>query len=202
MDTLFLDLASHTGLIAAATDDHVLAQKSVDRRVGDHELMPLVEHILVQAKWEPSDLTRLACVVGPGGFMSLRVAVSLANAFAWGLNIPSAGIHLSDLYRARAEHSSVFWLHSTKRDSLFIRELEKGAKRWPEPTLITRKELEKFSKESRSWMGELIAEHRSIIDAAGWRETPLMPLDEILPSFLESQDYRSEILLPWYGREG
>ncbi len=90
-----------------------------------------------EAGWVWKDLTHLACVVGPGGFTSLRVGVSCINALSWSLKIPSAGIHLSDLYAARVPTNSFLWLHSTKRTELFVRGFGSFSREWPQPTHIT-----------------------------------------------------------------
>jgi len=101
MKTLFLDLASHSGLLACVADDAVVASVSVDHRINDTELVPLFEKLLKDANWMQQDIQRIACVIGPGGFTSLRVAVAFANALAFGLDVPVAGVHLSDLWAAR-----------------------------------------------------------------------------------------------------
>ncbi|MFH0851499.1 MAG: hypothetical protein V1876_02005, partial [Candidatus Peregrinibacteria bacterium] len=104
MRAAFLDLASHRGLLACVTEEKVLASGPIDHRIGDHELVPLFEKTLKEAGWKSGDLTHVACVVGPGGFMSLRVAVAFANTLIHQLKIPGAGIHLSDLVAARVCH--------------------------------------------------------------------------------------------------
>lgn len=107
MRYLFLDLASHSGLLACVEDQTIKASEPVDHRIGDHELIPLFEKTLDAAGWKAADLTHIACVIGPGGFMSLRVAVAFANTLMHQLKIPIAGIHLSDLYAARAPHPAL-----------------------------------------------------------------------------------------------
>jgi len=104
MRCLFLDLASHHGLLACTEDDVIAASEPVDHRIGDHELIPLFEKTLQAAGWKAGDLTHCACVIGPGGFMSLRVAVAFANTLIHQRRIPGAGIHLSDLYAARGPY--------------------------------------------------------------------------------------------------
>jgi len=106
MRYLFLDLASHSGLLACVEDQTIKASEPVDHRIGDHELIPLFEKTLDAAGWKAADLTHIACVIGPGGFMSLRVAVAFANTLIHQLKIPGAGIHLSDLCAARSFSSS------------------------------------------------------------------------------------------------
>ncbi|HLD71579.1 MAG TPA: tRNA (adenosine(37)-N6)-threonylcarbamoyltransferase complex dimerization subunit type 1 TsaB, partial [Candidatus Peribacteraceae bacterium] len=94
MQTLFLDVASNVGTIALIKDDQILVLRALDHRISDGDLIPLVEDVLKESKWDYNSLTHLACVVGPGGFTSLRVGIAFANALAWDKKIPLAGIHL------------------------------------------------------------------------------------------------------------
>jgi len=197
MRTLFLDIASHDGLIACVSDTEVLTYKEVHQRIGDHELMPIIEKCVD----DMSSLTHLACVIGPGGFTSLRVAVSLMNTMSWALNIPSCGIHLSDLYaeRVRMCDPSFLWLHSTKKSELFIRGFGDFAEKWPEPILVTLHEATHNIPKSTLWCGELILEHQEILSHL----CPLSHLEStvvVLPHFLSIQTYNEQILKPWYGR--
>ena len=123
---LFLDIASHQGCIACADDMSTVASVPCTSRIADHDLIALIEQVLKQAAWSYQDLTHIACVVGPGGFTSLRVAVTFTNVLADQLGIPAAGVHLSDLYGARVPHSQFLWLHSTKKQELFARSFGGG----------------------------------------------------------------------------
>ena len=49
-------------------------------------------------------------------------------------------------------------------------------------------------------MGELIPEHESAIEKKGAMRAGLKPLDEVLPSFVDSLTYEKKTLEPWYGR--
>lgn len=220
MNALFIDLASHgsstltasSGLLACASEKATVAVSAIDHRIDDRELIAQVEDLLSRADWKYQDLTQIACVIGPGGFTSLRVAVALANTLSSQLKIPSAGIHLSDLYHARISdvrhqtsdskesdicnlksNVSFVWLHSTKKNELFIRDFTKD---FSEPTLITISQLRELK--GGDWTGELILEHQAIIP--GWKAIELKKLEVVLPAFLASREYNQQILLPWYGR--
>ena len=206
MRSLFLDLASHgsaglttsAALVACVTDQNVVSSEGVSARISDHELLPITEDVLKKAGWTYKDLTHIACVIGPGGFTSLRVAVTFANILADQLGIPLAGIHLSALYGVRVEdrvRDEMYWLHSTRKDQLFVH----GGK-WKEPTLVSIDEIHSqflILNSQFSWAGELIPEHRAKIDAD---PVALKTIDDILPGFLAAQTYRKESLHPWYGR--
>lgn len=200
MHTLFINLASQEALVACVSDDSVTAQQSSLERVSDHQLLPIIENCLSDAGIAYADLGRIACIVGPGGFTSLRVGVTCANVLCDQLEIPGAGIHLSELYRARMDNGerimdNCFWLHSTKRDQLFIRGGEHE-----EPTLITIEQLHQqltTNNQQLVWCGELIDEHRSLIKTDS---VELTSIKEVLLSFLSEQDYTTDLMTPWYGR--
>jgi len=185
-------LASKDGVIGCITDA-VVTSEDVSNRINDGELIPIVKGVLEEAGWKLSDLTHIVCVVGPGGFTSLRVAVTFANVLADQLEIPSAGVHLSEIYAARGVGvggrgwESVYWMHSTKKDQLFVR----GGK-WDEPTLISLNDIP-----CGNWMGELLDEHKK---ASGAEQVQLKDLTEVLPELVSAAGYSKEILHPWYGR--
>lgn len=197
MRILFVDIASHDGLIALCTKEGVIALKSIDHRIEDHELIACFESVLKKAKWKSAEITHIACVIGPGGFTSLRTGVAFANALAWSLKIPLAGVHLSDLYAARVsdrrEHSFL-WLHSTKKNELFVRGFGTYSKKWPEPAHVLLDEI----PENIYWFGELLPEHIR----SSWKDMPLESMEQVLPPFLQEQTYTDKSVVPWYGREG
>lgn len=221
MRTLFLDIATHTsssldgssGAIACVDDERIASLIPVDDRMNDADLLPAVEASLKEADWQYRDLTQIACVIGPGGFTSLRMGVSLANALADQLTIPSAGVHLSDLYAARFPHpvpppsgegdpkgrEGALWVHSTKKTELFVRGFGSFADQWPEATLAS---IEDFVSAVDALhlpvCGELIPAHREMIPS--WEAISLRPLADVLPAFLANLPYKQDLLLPWYGR--
>lgn len=205
MRVLFLDIATHTtssldgssGAIACVTKDGVASLMPIDDRMNDADLLPVVEAALTAAGWAYADLTHITCVVGPGGFTSLRMGVSLANALADQLKIPAAAVHLSDLYRARAGTDDFLWIHSTKKTELFVRGW--GAL-WPEATLIGVEEFHQKAPHGVSMAGELIVSQREVLADLQLTPAVLRPLDAVLPSFLADLPYKSDLLLPWYGR--
>jgi tRNA A37 threonylcarbamoyladenosine modification protein TsaB len=185
MKCLYIDLASRDGRIACVGET-VVSSEDVSNKLSDGEVIPIVERVLKDSEWEHKDLTHIVCVVGPGGFTSLRVAVTFANVLSDQLGIPSAGIHLSEVYKKRTEED-VYWMHSTKKDQLFVR----GGK-WDEPTLISLNDIP-----CGNWMGELLDEHKK---ASGAEQIQLKDLTEVLPDLVSAAGYSKEILHPWYGR--
>lgn len=197
---LFLDVASHCGLIAAVSADAIVASRSIDHRINDSALLPAIEGVVKKAglKWE--DLTRIVCVCGPGGFTSLRVGVSAANALAWGLKIPSCAVHLSDLYVARSRLPDCVWLHSTKKTALFLRGFGEYRNLAPEAELMPLEHVIRIIPDDAELIGEIIPEHEEALSKHGLSLVKVRPIEEILPQFLSTQNYSEQTIQPWYGR--
>ena len=218
MRILFLDLASNSqtlgqgACIACVSDGKTESIRFIDHRIGDDGLMPMIDTVMKEAGWADRDLTHIACVRGPGGFTSLRMAVTLANTYADQLQIPVAGIHLSDLYReglaVSGQHTGganrlsltapSVWLHSTKKTQVFARSFGGGP--WPEPTLLSIDELLVQMPEGASVIGEILPEHRQAISSMHPVYPDIRSIPDILPAFLVKLAYSDSSLVPWYGR--
>jgi tRNA threonylcarbamoyl adenosine modification protein YeaZ len=206
MRILFLDLASHSALpaegacIACVSDTETAAIKFVDHRIGDDGLMPMLDEVLTKAAWAEKDLTNIACVVGPGGFTSLRMAVTLANTYGDQLRIPIAGIHLSELYHHRSVNKDFIWVHATKKTHVFARGFGKLQSLWPESTLVSIEELASHYPEGAPYAGELLPEHKEALLQKKPIESALLSIADTLPVMLKDLGYTQQILQPWYGR--
>ncbi|MFA6039612.1 MAG: tRNA (adenosine(37)-N6)-threonylcarbamoyltransferase complex dimerization subunit type 1 TsaB [Candidatus Peribacteraceae bacterium] len=222
MNTLFLDLAGNPGLVACVTDDAVVSLKEVDRRISDADLLPLLEALLAEARWSKEGIGRVACVTGPGGFTSLRVAAAFANALAFSLNVPVAGIHLSELCAVRVsaptplppppsgegerggegkKHTNFLWLHSTKKIELFVRGFGSFAKAFPEAAWMDLGKLGDAYPSGAPWTGELLSDHERFLSSRGAVRAEMKDVKEVLPVFLKSLKYGEKNVVPWYGRK-
>lgn len=193
MRTLFLDLLSQNGILACITHEKVLAHIPVTERIADDALPSRVLQVVRSAGWEMKDLQAVACVTGPGGFTGQRVAVTFANTLAWGLGLPSAGVHLADLWAARVPEKNVVWLHSTKRDALFVRRDGSGA-----PALVTLDDL--LSSAPFVFTGELLPEQETALVQRGALRAAAAELADVLPAVSAKLSYENRLLEPWYGR--
>src|SRR3989344_2759588 len=99
MRTLFLDSASREHSLALVEGQHTLLWESLPS-LGD-ALLTHLEAALRKVKMAMQEITRIACVTGPGGFASIRTAVTAANTLAYALGVPAAGVHLSDIWAVR-----------------------------------------------------------------------------------------------------
>ena len=216
MRCLFLDVASHTGVLALISDDHVLVMKEIHHRISDADLVPLFEAAMQEASWKPGDLTHLACVVGPGGVHEPQSRSRFRKHTGMGFENPGGGVHLSDLYATRVERlatniklsahrsplsASFVWLHSTKKLEIFVRGFGSFAKEFSDARRENVEELLPKLESDSSWTGELIPEHRELMENRRLQPLLLRPLPEILPAFTKNLTFTKELLVPWYGRQ-
>ena len=55
-------------------------------------VMKMAEDLLRNCDRKPEDVTAVACAAGPGSFTGVRIGVSAAKGFAWGLELPCVGV--------------------------------------------------------------------------------------------------------------
>lgn len=203
MHILFLDLASNGqtpdegACIACVSEEQTIAIRFADHRLGDDAVMPLLDAVLQDAGWTDADITHIACTTGPGGFTSLRMAVTLANVLADQLRVPLAGVRLDQLYAARVTDVDWLWIHATKKRELFVRGFGVHADRWPDATLTPLDDLAAAGIAGVPFAGELLPEQRAILSPS---DAPLAPLNDALPRALRSLPYTHESVAAWYGR--
>lgn len=92
---------AHTGIGLAATGpkstparrgERVTKIKTwVSQRNQSQELLPKIDQLLKVNQVKPEQLKWVAVNLGPGSFTGLRVGISTANAFGYGLQIPVIG---------------------------------------------------------------------------------------------------------------
>ena len=202
MTYYFFNIASHHKCFALLHNGQIVALQETDEKISDADVVLQGEQLLQQANLQYSDCTHLACVVGPGGFTSLRVAVAYANTLADQLQIPVTGIHTSALLHAQSTVPDHIWLHATKRDAVFVRGFGAYAERWPEPVLLSLQTLQDQLSIGTPWCGELLDDQKKQLASKNLHVVHLQDIHNVLPNFLENQRYTTALLTPWYGREG
>ena len=68
-------------------------------KIHSDVLVPLVEKIVKDAKWELKDIDKFAVSCGPGSFTGIRVAMSVIKTFAQTLNKPVVSVNTLDILK-------------------------------------------------------------------------------------------------------
>lgn len=201
MHLLLIDTASHDQSLSIVTEKETVHTEHLVDQKDDALLQPTLEKLVSESKMTLQDLTHIACVSGPGGFMSLRTGCAMANALSFALGIPSASIHLSDIWAARIKEKNVVWLHSTKKELLFIRGFGKFATQWPQAQLISLADAKETIPKGAMFVGELIPDQKEMLTNVQPAQN-VLDVASVLPNLLVSLSYEADAtLVPWYGRE-
>ncbi len=196
MRTLFLDLASAERSIAIIDNQSVY--RYIIPSLPSEQLIESIRQLLEQKNLEISSVHRIATIIGPGGFMSLRESIAIANSLSQVLKVPLAGIHASDLLFARlASTKQCLWVHSTRKELVFVRNFFLEYTQWNEPTLVSLETLTPLK--NIQYIGELIPAHQAALPV--WNPCALHSLEDVLPRYIETLTYSRHSLAPWYGRE-
>lgn len=101
--TLVLEASTPTGSLALVAGESVVAESNVAMRARDGEqLLPAVVALLRSANRATTDLGRIVCSSGPGGFTGLRIAAAIGKGLAESLGVPLWGVSSLALLAAQA----------------------------------------------------------------------------------------------------
>ncbi|MFA6227974.1 MAG: tRNA (adenosine(37)-N6)-threonylcarbamoyltransferase complex dimerization subunit type 1 TsaB [Patescibacteria group bacterium] len=92
--------ADHFELLLARNRDDFKRKKVTGKFHHSEKLVPAIASYLTANKLAWDKLRGIGVVVGPGGFTSVRIGVAVANALAFGRNLPIAGIKADEFASA------------------------------------------------------------------------------------------------------
>jgi tRNA threonylcarbamoyl adenosine modification protein YeaZ len=98
-------------------NDEIISWESI--RNQSKELLPRIDELLKSQKIKPEQLKGVVVNIGPGSFTGLRVGVTIANGFGYGLKIPVKGITEFDVVRTM--YNKADWIVlDARRGELFV----------------------------------------------------------------------------------
>ena len=101
---LIVDASSSLCSVSLIADDRIISLEERQPRRHAQRLLPLVDDVLAQAGVARQALDGLAFGRGPGSFTGIRIALSMVQGIALGLDIPVLGVSsLEMLASARAD---------------------------------------------------------------------------------------------------
>lgn len=198
MNTLYINTALKQTHIAVFAGETLLHEKSWDGYFHEFDtLIPAVEAMLADAKMTIREIHQGVVCVGPGGFTSVRLGVSTANALSFALQIPFAAIDLFTLL----EH-----LHSQQKDlcimieanpeEIFIKGVGRWAKVFPEARLMKLADVISLMDSEAICVGQVSEATRGALTHAKFLK---QDMKFSLP--WNSLNFSKEIIAPWYYKE-
>lgn len=106
MKVLAFDTSSKAMSVALLEDCQLLAEQTLNvKKNHSISLMPVIDFMMKQVGWKPTDLERIVVAQGPGSYTGLRVAVATAKTLAYTLAIDLVGV--SSLHALCPERSGL-----------------------------------------------------------------------------------------------
>lgn len=93
---LFIDSSDYELARIALVGQQVIWHKFQTRDLSE-KLLPEIKSFFKKQKAGFDQITKIAVVTGPGGFSRIRSAVAVANALAFALKVPIAGINKTEV---------------------------------------------------------------------------------------------------------
>jgi tRNA threonylcarbamoyladenosine biosynthesis protein TsaB len=136
VNVLALETTERIGSVAAAVDDDVLLELTLDpRQRSAQSLAPGIQALLARAGWRPGDVDLVATPAGPGSFTGLRVGVATAKAFAYSVQAEVLGVDTLEAIasRAPAHVRRLSAAVDAQRGQVIVQTFERGPDAWWQP---------------------------------------------------------------------
>lgn len=91
MKILALDTATEACSVALITEDTVIEQQVMGRRHAEN-ILSLIDRLMAEAQYRPSDLDAIAFGRGPGMFTGLRIGAGIVQGIAFTADIPVVAV--------------------------------------------------------------------------------------------------------------
>lgn len=93
MRILAFESSAKTAGVALVEDGKLIGEYLQNSgQTHSRTLMKMAEDLLANCDLKPADVNAVACASGPGSFTGIRIGVSAAKGFAWGLDVPCIGV--------------------------------------------------------------------------------------------------------------
>ena len=94
MRYLYIDTSSSYLYTAIVENNEVLSEIKEEYGQSLSEVaLPRIASMFEDTKLEPKDIDKIIVVNGPGSFTGIRIGLTIAKVYAWGLNIPITTIY-------------------------------------------------------------------------------------------------------------
>lgn len=146
MISLFLDTSSSYLSSAIYKDGKLLTSvfEYLEKDMSKYALLR-VKEMMDSLLLKPNDIDNIVVVNGPGSYTGLRVGVTIAKTYAWGLNKKLFSVSsLQTLATMMKDKDYIVPIIDARRDFFFAGVYDKNYNCIMEDTYISRKDLEDF----------------------------------------------------------
>ena len=146
MISLFLDTSSSYLSSAIYKDGKLLKSvfEYLEKDMSKYALLR-VKEMMDSLLLKPNDIDNIVVVNGPGSYTGLRVGVTIAKTYAWGLNKKLFSVSsLLTMATSQKDKDYIVPIIDARRDFFFAGVYDKNYNTIMEDTYISRKDLEDF----------------------------------------------------------
>ncbi len=141
MLVLALDTSANFVSVALLNEDKVFSFVEQDMERGQAEaLIPLIQRILSNARFEMKDVQAVAVTVGPGSFTGVRIGLACARALGLALDIPVYGVTCFEVWSYHLGRSCKVVLDS-KRDDFYVQSFNADGNATDAPAVLSAEQL-------------------------------------------------------------
>ncbi len=142
-------------------------------------LVETIDGLLKKSGKAPADLSGVMALSGPGSFTGLRVGLSVANAFAYGLGLPALALPAAQWWACGIEEKDWIYLQSLNPAELYAVGFGQFSKAFQGTIGVG--ELSAV----RQWSGMLSSEHRQALSSSAPELKLALPPEEIWQKAVE-----------------
>lgn len=133
MKLLAFDTATPFVVVAAYDGERAFERVCETPMKHGEQLAPLIEQVLSDAGWSPSEVTAIVVGVGPGPFTGLRVGLVTARTMGFVLDVPVHGVCTLDVFALDAEVDGPFTVVTdARRREVYLATYDPGRTSGPE----------------------------------------------------------------------
>lgn len=133
MKLLAFDTATPFVVVAAYDGERAFERVCETPMKHGEQLAPLIEQVLSDAGWSPSEVTGIVVGVGPGPFTGLRVGLVTARTMGFVLDVPVHGVCTLDAFALDAEVDGPFTVVTdARRREVYLATYDPGRTSGPE----------------------------------------------------------------------
>jgi len=89
---LVIDTAANDTSLGLWSEKWLATEEFTGGRELNRLIIEKIDNLFVNTKAKPADITGIIVNAGPGSFTGLRIGISVANTFAYSLDIPIVGV--------------------------------------------------------------------------------------------------------------
>ncbi len=146
--TLAIELTLQEGEVGVSNVDGKVFIQNIQANTRDSDdVLPAIDGLMKKANLKPKELTLIALSIGPGGFTSMRIAITIAKHVSFITGTPIVAVPSAiSAAASQKDYSSLFAIEAVKANSFWLSKLTLTKGHWRcDAKLTTTEDVQKIS---------------------------------------------------------